>query len=31
IKTGELKDYLKDVKLATYPVESRSDGIYVNI
>jgi nitrite reductase/ring-hydroxylating ferredoxin subunit len=31
IKTGELKDYLKDVKLATYPVEARNDGIYVDI
>ncbi|NNL58579.1 MAG: Rieske (2Fe-2S) protein, partial [Nitrosopumilus sp.] len=31
IKTGELTDYLKDVKLATYPVEARDDGIYVDI
>ncbi len=31
IKTGELNDYLKDVKLETYPVESRDDGIYVDI
>ena len=31
IKTGELKDYLKGVKLDTYPVESRDDGIYVEI
>ncbi|MBI2128093.1 MAG: Rieske (2Fe-2S) protein, partial [Nitrosarchaeum sp.] len=29
--TGELKDYLKDVKLATYHVEARNDGIYVDI
>ena len=31
IKTGELVDYLKDVKLQTYPVEVRDDGIYVDI
>ena len=31
IKTGELTDYLKDVKLETYQVESRDDGIYVDI
>ncbi len=31
IKTGQLNDYLKDVKLATYSVESRDDGIYVDI
>lgn len=31
IKTGELNDYLKDVKLETYTVESRDDGIYVDI
>ena len=31
IKTGELTDYLKDVKLQTYPVESRDDGIYIDI
>jgi len=31
IKTGELTDYLKDVKLQTYTVESRDDGIYVDI
>ena len=31
IKTGQLDDYLKDVKLATYHVESRDDGIYVDI
>ena len=26
IKTGELQDYLKGVKLETYPVEERNDG-----
>lgn len=31
IKTGELQDYLKDVKLQTYPVEVRDDGLYVDI
>jgi nitrite reductase/ring-hydroxylating ferredoxin subunit len=31
IKTGELKDYIKDVKLQTYPVEIKDDGIYVDI
>ena len=31
IKTGELTDYLKDVKLETYSVENRDDGIYVDI
>ena len=31
IKTGELTDYLKDVKLETYPVEARDDGIYIDI
>ena len=31
IKTGELVDYLKDVKLETYSVEVRDDGIYVDI
>ncbi len=31
IKTGQLMDYLKDVKLQTYPVESRDDGIYVDV
>jgi nitrite reductase/ring-hydroxylating ferredoxin subunit len=31
IRTGELTDYLKDVKLDTYPVEARDDGIYVDI
>ncbi len=31
IKTGQLMDYLKDVKLETYSVETRDDGIYVDI
>jgi len=31
IKTGELVDYLKDVKLETYEVEKRDDGLYVDI
>ena len=31
IKTGKLLDYLKDVKLQTYKVEEREDGIYVDI
>ena len=30
-KTGELKDYIKDVKLQTYPVQVKEDGIYVDI
>lgn len=31
IKTGDLKDYVKGVKLQTYPVQVRDDGIYVDI
>lgn len=31
IKTGELTDYLKDVKLETYGVDVRDDGIYVDV
>ena len=31
IKTGELVDYLKDIKLETYTVQSRDDGLYVDI
>jgi len=31
IKTGQLVDYLKDVKLETYQVQSRDDGLYVDI
>ncbi len=30
-KTGELKDYIKDVKLQTYPIEVKDDGIYVEV
>ena len=31
IKTGELQDYLKDVKLQTYSIEERNDGIYIDL
>lgn len=31
IKTGKLLDYLNDVKLQTYKVEKRKDGIYVDV
>jgi len=31
IKTGELQDYLKGVKLQTYPVEDRADGLYIDL
>ena len=31
IKTGELMDYLKDLKLQTYEVEEKNDGIYIDI
>jgi len=31
IKTGQLLDYLKDVKLQTYEVQVKDDGIYVDI
>ena len=31
IKTGELQDYLKDVRLQTYSIEERSDGIYIDL
>ncbi len=31
IKTGKLLDYLKEIKLQTYKVEERKDGIYVEI
>jgi 3-phenylpropionate/trans-cinnamate dioxygenase ferredoxin component len=31
IKSGKLLDYLKDVKLQTYKVEERNDGIYLDI
>ena len=31
IKTGQLLDYLKDVKLQTYEIQIKDDGIYVDI
>lgn len=31
IKTGELKDYIKDVKLQTYQLQVKDDGIYIDI
>ena len=31
IKTGELKDYIKDVKLQTYQLQIKDDGIYIDI
>ncbi len=31
IKTGELQDYLKGVKLQTYVVEERNDGVYIDL
>ena len=31
IKTGELKDYIKDVKLQTYEIQVKDDGIYIDI
>jgi nitrite reductase/ring-hydroxylating ferredoxin subunit len=31
IKTGELLDYIKGVKLQTYKVEVKSDGLYVDV
>lgn len=31
IRTGELKDYIKDVKLQTYEVQVKDDGIYLDI
>jgi len=30
LKTGELLDYLKDIRLQTYPVEEKDDGIYID-
>ncbi len=30
-KTGKLQDYLKGVKLQTYTVEERNDGIYIDL
>ena len=31
IKTGELQDYLKGVKLQTYPIEERDDGVFIDL
>jgi len=31
IKTGELKDYLKNVKLQTYKTDVRDDGVYIDL
>lgn len=31
IKTGDLLDYLKDVKLQKYQIEEKEDGIYIDI
>ncbi|OLC93740.1 MAG: hypothetical protein AUI92_02230 [Thaumarchaeota archaeon 13_1_40CM_3_38_6] len=31
IKTGELLDYIKGVKLQTYKVEVKKDGIYLDV
>ena len=31
IETGELLDYLKDIRLQTYAAEERKDGIYIDI
>jgi 3-phenylpropionate/trans-cinnamate dioxygenase ferredoxin component len=31
IKTGELLDYIKGVKLQTYKVEVKNDGIYLDL
>jgi len=31
IKTGELQDYLKGVKLQKYKVEERNDGLYIDL
>ncbi|HXV37969.1 MAG TPA: Rieske 2Fe-2S domain-containing protein [Nitrosopumilaceae archaeon] len=31
IRTGELLDYIKGVKLQTYKVEVKSDGLYVDV
>ena len=31
LKTGDLLDYLKDIRLQTYPVQEKSDGIYIDI
>jgi len=31
IKTGEILDYIKGVKLQTYKVEVKNDGIYLDL
>ena len=31
VRTGKLVDYIKDVKLNTYTVEVRDDGLYIDI
>ena len=31
IKTGQLLDYIKGVKLKTYNVETKSDGLYIDV
>ncbi len=31
VRTGKLLDYLKDVRLQTYPVQERGDGVYVDV
>jgi len=31
LKTGDLLDYLKDIRLQTYPVEEKGDGIYIDV
>ena len=31
IKTGQLLDYIKGVRLRTYKVEAKVDGIYVDV
>ena len=31
IKTGELKDYLKGIKLQTYKTDVRDDGVYIDL
>ena len=31
IRTGELLDYIKGVKLQTYKVEIKNDGIYLDV
>lgn len=31
LETGKLLDYIKGVSLATFPVDERDDGIYVDV